>query len=164
MEKANDPLFQEIMSVCESKHIKELMAFQKDWNKEVTAQFYATVHFGYLKDNRAMFWMTEGNYYRATFAQFIRVLGLDRHDANRPKIHNQVVLPNEHMKFMYPRSETGNAGKVTELYTYYSIMNRLLRNTISQRGGNPHDISLHAKNLLACMRPDGEDFSVADYI
>ena len=62
-----------------------------------------------------MFWMTQRNYYRVTFAQFIRVLGLDRHDANRPKIHNQVVLPNEDMKFMYPRSETGNVGKATGL-------------------------------------------------
>ena len=93
------------------------MEFQKDWNKELIAQFYAAVHFGYLKDDRAMFWMTEGNYYRVTFAQFIRVLGLDRHDANMPKIHNQVVLPNEKIKFMYPRSETGNAGKATGLYT-----------------------------------------------
>jgi len=58
------------------------------------------------------------------------VLGLDRHDANRPKIHNQVVLPNDEMKFMYPRNEIGNAGKATGLYTYYSILNWLLRNTI----------------------------------
>ena len=108
--------------------------------------------------------MTEGNYYRATFAQFIHVLGLDRHDANRPEIHNQVVLPNEEMKFMYPRSETGNAEKATGLYTYYSVINQLLRNIISQRGDNPSYISLHAKNLLACFGPNGEDFSVADYI
>ena len=101
------------------------MGFQKDWNKELIAQFYATVHFGYLKNERAIFWMIEGNYYRATFVQFIRVLGLDRHDANRPKIHNLLVLPNEEIKFMYPRGETGNAGKVTRLYTYYSILNRL---------------------------------------
>lgn len=164
VEKTNDPLFQRIIDACESKHVKDLMGFQKDWNKELIAQFYATVHFGYLKNERAMFWMTEGNYYRVTFAQFVRVLGLDRHDANRPKIHNQVALPNEEMNFMYPRSETGNAGKATGLYTYYSILNRLLRNTISQRGGNPSDISLHARNLLACFGPNGEEFSVADYI
>ena len=71
MEKANDPLFQEIMSVCESKHIKELMAFQKDWNKEVIAQFYATVHFGHLRDERAMFWMTEEQKYHITFSDFV---------------------------------------------------------------------------------------------
>ena len=108
--------------------------------------------------------MTEGSYYKAKFTQFIRVLELDRNDANRPKIHLQPVLPNEEMRFMYPRNEVGNVGKITGMYTYYSIMNRLLRKTISQRGGNPSDISLHAKNLLARLRPRGEDFCVADYI
>ena len=39
MERANDPLFQEIMSECENKNIKALMGFQKDWNKEVIAEF-----------------------------------------------------------------------------------------------------------------------------
>ena len=108
--------------------------------------------------------MIEGNHYKAKFTQFIRVLGLDRNDGNRHKIHLQLVLPNEEMRFMYPRNEVGNAGKVTGMYTYYSIMNRLLRKTISQRGGNPSDISLHAKNLLARLRPGGEDFCVANYI
>ena len=65
---------------------------------------------------------------------------------------------------MYSRNEVGNAGKVTGMYTYYSIMNRFLRKAISQRGGNPSDISLHAKNLLARLRPGGEEFCVADYI
>ena len=74
------------------------------------------------------------------------------------------MLPNEEMKFMYPRNEVVNAGKVTRMYTYYSIMNRLLRKTISQRGGNPSDISLYAKNLLARLRPRGENFCVANYI
>ena len=102
--------------------------------------------------------MIEGSYYKAKFTQFVRVLGLDRNAANRPKIHLEPVLPNEEMRFMYPRNEVGNAGKVTGMYTYYSIMNRLLRKTISQRGGNPSDISLHAKNLLARFRPGEENF------
>ena len=101
--------------------------------------------------------MTEGKHYRVTFSPFIRVLGLDRHDANRSKIHNHPPLPNDEMKFMYLRRETENVGKMTGLYTYYSILNRLLRKIISQKGGNPQDISLHAKNLLARLRPKGED-------
>ena len=108
--------------------------------------------------------MTEEKHYRVTFSPFIRVLGLDRHDANRSEIHNHPPLPNDEMKFMYLRRETENVGKMTGLYTYYSILNRLLRKIISQKGGNPQDISLHAKNLLARLRPKGEDLSVADYI
>ena len=115
MERANDPPFQEIMSECENKNIKTLMVFQKNWNKEVIDAFYATVYFGYIGDERAIFWMTEGNHYKVKFTQFIRVLGLDRNDGNRPKIHLQPVLPNEEMKFMYPRNEVVNAGKVTRM-------------------------------------------------
>ena len=37
MEKANDPLFQEIIDARERKHVKDLMGFQKDWNKELIA-------------------------------------------------------------------------------------------------------------------------------
>ena len=106
--------------------------FIKIGTKRLLLSFIATVHFGYLGDERTIFWMTEVNYYKAKFTQFIRVLGLDRDDANRPKIHLQPVLPNEEMRFMYPRNEVGKAGKVTGMYTYYSIMNRLLRKTISQ--------------------------------
>ena len=75
------------MSECENKNIKAFMGFQKSWNKEVIAEFYATVYFGYIGDERAFFWMTEGNYYKARFSQFGWVLGLDRNNANRPKIH-----------------------------------------------------------------------------
>ena len=65
---------------------------------------------------------------------------------------------------MYPRGQVHNAGKVASLYTYYSILNRLLRKTITPRGGNPADISLHARNLLATLRSGGPDFCVGDFI
>ena len=33
--------------------------FRHGWNKEIIAQFYATVFFGYHESKRAMFWMIE---------------------------------------------------------------------------------------------------------
>jgi hypothetical protein len=95
---------------------------------------------------------------------FVKLLGLDRADTNRPKNHNQAPLPTEEMKFMYPRREIHRAGKACGLYTYYSILNRLLRKTLTPRGGNHSDISLHARNLLARLRLGGEEVSVADFI
>ena len=91
-------------------------------------------------------------------------LAFGKSDANRPKLHLQPPLPIDEMKFMYPKGQVHNAGKVAGLYTYYSILNRLLRKTITPRGGNPADISLHARNLLATLRPSGADFCVADFI
>ena len=67
---------------------------------------------------------------------------------------------------MYPRDRVGSAGKVNVLYTYYSVLNRLFRKTLTPRDGNPSDILAHAKNLMNRMQPDprGSDFSVGDFI
>ena len=71
----------------------------------------------------------------------------------RPKIHYDLPLTADLVKFMYPRDRVGSAGKVTGLCTYYSVMNRLFRKTLKPRDGNPSD-SAHAKNLMSKMQPD----------
>jgi hypothetical protein len=71
MERADDHLFNEIISACEDKKNKALMGFKKNWNKELIAQFYATMYFGSIEGDRAMFWMTEGKYYKVKFNQFV---------------------------------------------------------------------------------------------
>ena len=88
------------------------MGFRNDWNKEIVAQFYATVYFGYIDGERALFWMTEGTLYRIAYPQFASVFGFGQNDANRPKLHLQSPLPVEEMKFMYPRGQVHNAGKL----------------------------------------------------
>ena len=101
--------------MCQDRHIKDIMGFQHDWNREVIAQFYATVYFEHDPENgneRTIYWMTD------------------------------------QVRFMYPKDRVGNAGKVTGLYTYYSILNRLFRKTPTPRNGNPSDISSFAKNLM----------------
>jgi hypothetical protein len=68
------------------------------------------------------------------------------------------------MKFMYPRDKQANAGYATGLYSYYSVLNRMFRLTLTPRGGNPADISNFAKDLLVHMRPPELPFSVSDFI
>jgi hypothetical protein len=53
---------------------------------------------------------------------------------------------------------------VKGLYTYYSVLIRLLRATIAPRDGNPYDISRFMKNLMIALRPRAVPFSVGDYI
>ena len=97
MEKANDPMFNDIINACANKRIKKLMDFRHDWNKEIIAQFYATVHFGYIDGERAMFWMIEGTLYRITYPRFASLFGFGQNDTNRPKLHLQSRLPVEEM-------------------------------------------------------------------
>jgi hypothetical protein len=65
---------------------------------------------------------------------------------------------------MYPRDQRANVGHVKGLYTYYSLLNRLLRVTIVPRDGNLSDISRFMKNLMVALRPRAGPFSVGDYI
>ena len=63
-------IFDEIIAACDSKHIKKLMRFEYSWNTEIIAQFYATVFFENDKNPRVMHWMTEGQWYEATYDEF----------------------------------------------------------------------------------------------
>jgi hypothetical protein len=76
MEGKGDPIFTELSTVCGRQRVKELMGSRKDWNKEIIAQFYATVHFGYIESGRAMTWMTNGNKHSIRFSQFLTLFAL----------------------------------------------------------------------------------------
>jgi hypothetical protein len=65
---------------------------------------------------------------------------------------------------MYAPGLEGNAGTINELYTFYSVLNRLFRKTICPRDGDPTNISQFAKNLLANMRNGVPSFSVMDFV
>jgi hypothetical protein len=68
MESKGDPIFTELSTVCERQRVKGLMGFRQDWNKEIIAQFYATVDFGHLESEGSMTWMTNGNKYSIPFS------------------------------------------------------------------------------------------------
>jgi hypothetical protein len=68
MESKNDPIFTKLRTVCGHQRVKELMDFRQDWNREIIAQFYATLHFGYIEGERAMTWMTNGNKHAIHFS------------------------------------------------------------------------------------------------
>jgi hypothetical protein len=108
--------------------------------------------------------MTNGNKHAILFSQFLTLFGLGTDDKDYPKLHNGGLLEPETLYFMYPRDQRANVGHVRGLYTYYSVLNRLLRATIAPRDGNPFDISRFMKNLMIALSPGADPFSVGDYI
>jgi hypothetical protein len=68
------------------------------------------------------------------------------------------------MKFMYLRNKQANLGYAVGLYSYYSMLNRMFRLTLTPRGGNLVDISNFAKDFLVHMRPPKLPFSASDFI
>jgi hypothetical protein len=59
MENKHDSIFDGVIAACQAKHLREILAFKKDWNNELIAQFYATVYFEEHGDTRKIHWMTE---------------------------------------------------------------------------------------------------------
>jgi hypothetical protein len=53
MEGKNDRIFDEVVSACRAKHLREIMSFQKNWNNEIIAQFFATLYVEERGDTRS---------------------------------------------------------------------------------------------------------------
>jgi hypothetical protein len=43
MENKHDPIFDRVIASFQAKHLRDILAFKKDWNNEVIAQFYANL-------------------------------------------------------------------------------------------------------------------------
>jgi hypothetical protein len=54
MENKHDPIFDRVIAACQAKHLRDILAFKKDWNNEVIAQFYATICFDEHGDTRKL--------------------------------------------------------------------------------------------------------------
>ena len=50
------------------------------------------------------------------------------------------------------------------LYTFYGVLNKLFRKTLTPRDGYSSDVTLFQRNLMAAMRPGAPQFSVGDFI
>ena len=101
-------IFTEVMAACADKRIKVLMGFKHSWNKEIIAQFYATVFFGHHDGERAMFWMKEEEKYKISFPDFVTLFYFGNADADLHKLHDVGVLETKEMHFMYPRNMRGS--------------------------------------------------------
>ncbi|RLN12805.1 hypothetical protein C2845_PM09G11920 [Panicum miliaceum] len=80
--------------------MKHLMGFNYSWNKEIIAQFYATMYFGYYQNETPMFWMMEEEKYHITFLAFVSLFRLGNDDINFPKLHDEGVLEHKEMHFV----------------------------------------------------------------
>jgi hypothetical protein len=73
-----------------------------------------------------MTWITNRNKHAIRFSQFLTLFDLGADDKDYPKLHNGGLLEPETLYFMYPRDQRANVGHVKGLYTYYSVINKLL--------------------------------------
>jgi hypothetical protein len=76
MEGKGDRIFNEVVTACRAKHLRDVMAFRKNWNNEIIAQFFATLYVEERGDTRKFYWMTEGRRYVITYEHLLGSLYL----------------------------------------------------------------------------------------
>jgi hypothetical protein len=84
--------FDRVIAACKVKHLRDILAFKKDLNNKVIAQFYAIICFEEHRDTRKLHWMTESQWYEVSYAQFVRLFGFGWKDASHPRIHLALKL------------------------------------------------------------------------
>jgi hypothetical protein len=166
MEAKHDAIFDEVVAAYRAKHLRDVISFQKNWNNEIIAQFFATLYVEERGDTRKFYWMTEGMRYEITFEQFASLFGFGRKDANCHKIHFALSLESSKMRFMYPSNKRGSVVTTADLFPFYAYLNRLFRRTMTPREGDSSNILTYNQNLLVAMapRPHGFEFSVFHFI
>jgi hypothetical protein len=68
MENKNDQIFDDVVAACRAKHLRDVMAFKKNWNNEVIAQFFGALFVEEYGDTRKLHWMTEGQWFEVSYA------------------------------------------------------------------------------------------------
>jgi hypothetical protein len=166
MKSKHDPIFNSVIAACMTKHLRDILAFKKNWNNEVIAQFYATVYFEEHGDTRKLHWMTESQWYEVSYAQFARLLCFGRKDASRQRIHTTLRLEARKIKFMYPKNKQGNFGETTNMLFFYPYLKQLCRSIVTPREGDGTKIMAYNKNILATVAPNANEFefSLFDFI
>jgi hypothetical protein len=117
-------------------------------------------------DTRKLYWMTEGQWYEVSYAQFARILGFGRKDASYPRIHLALKLEPRKIKFIYPRNKQGNFGETIDMLPFYEYLNQLFRRSVTPREEDGTKILAYNKNILVVMTPNANvfEFSIFYFI
>jgi hypothetical protein len=166
MKNKHDPIFDGVIAACQAKHLRDILAFKKDCDNEVIAQFYATVCLEQHRDTRKLHWMIESQWYEVSYFHFARLFGFGRKDASRPRIHLALKVEARKIKFIYPRNKQGNFGETMNMLPFYVYLNRLFRRTMTHRKGDETNILAYNKNILVVMTPNANEFEffIFDFI
>ena len=99
---------------CQEMDLLDIMSFSCNWNEEIVAQFYATLH---ISDcSRKLYWMIGGKKFTYTMCQFSQLFGhygdqieygngyIVNRDDSKVDLHQGNELDPSKMHFMYDRA------------------------------------------------------------
>jgi hypothetical protein len=160
MEK--DPAyFGEALALCHQWGLIPFITFNKDYDAEIVAQFYATVHF-HANEERSMSWMTGGRRLKVDWKNFMDCLGIADEGVDNPvglRPHKDTPPTHKSKLIRYSRTVTSSRGVTrTELIPFLDIMHRIFRNTLCPRIGNLDQVHSYLVDLLLlCIKEKGKE-------
>ncbi|KAM3214128.1 hypothetical protein ACQJBY_066516 [Aegilops geniculata] len=159
MEK--DPeYFGEALQMCTQLNILRIMQFNKDFDADLLAQFFATVHLG-TDGDRTLTWMTNGKLLSVKWRAFMELLdvvdnGLEtpvgfRPHCNDTSTHKQALWP-----YCTVKIHPGTEKKTYELCPYLDILHRIFRETLFPRIGNLDQVHSYLVDMLLFCQHEKE--------
>src|SRR4051812_31839022 len=89
--------FENVTETIKNQNLTRLFALSTSFNSELIKQFYATLYvFGEANDPNSwtLEWMIQGNVFRMSSAEFIKIVNIPRHSGVQEKIHAEFDLTN----------------------------------------------------------------------
>lgn len=137
-----------------------IMEFNKDFDSEIVAQLYATIH---LHDNeeRSMTWMASGRLLKADCKTFMNSLGYSDNRLEEPlgfRPHKDTAPIQKSKSIRYSRHVTTAKGVVrTKLIPFLDIMHCIFLNTHFPPIGNMDQVHSYLMHLLPlCIDEKGK--------
>lgn len=139
-----DPLyFGEALNMIQQLGIEDLITFPYDFDPDIVAQFYVTVHF-HVDVDRTMTWMTNGEKMSGSWIEFMKLLNVPDEVLHNPvglRPHaNPGATPKEKLMPFYLRKNV--------LPSFLDVMHRIFRNTLFPRVGNKDQVHSYLMDML----------------
>ena len=149
--EAHREYFGEALDLVEQFGIEHIISFHKDYDPEILAQFFASVHF-HPNEERTMTWMTNGRQLTATWKEFMTLLGvpdegLATPQGVRPHANPESANKNKLMPY-YVEKRLSNGKSSWVLNSFLDIMHRIFRNTLFPRIGDKDKVHAYLVDMM----------------
>ena len=131
--------------------IEYFIMFHMDFDPELVAQFFASVHF-HTDGERTMSCMTNGKKLSATWKEFMTLLhvrdeGLDVRVGARPHGNAESANKDKLMPFMGEK-KLPNGSQSWVLNPFLDVMHRIFRNTLFPRVGDKDKVHAYLVDMM----------------
>ncbi|KAE8803444.1 putative atp-dependent rna helicase ddx11 [Hordeum vulgare] len=149
--KKEPPYFGEALAMVEQLEIAELRTFHFDFDPEIVAQFFVTIHF-HSDEEHTISWMNNGERLSATWKEFMDLLnvcdeGLEHSVGLRPHAKPSATSKEKLLPFfiekIYPSGEVSHVPN-----PFLDVMHRIFRNALFPHVGNKDQVHSYLVDML----------------